>query len=102
MVSFFPPGFWKTVAMMGMTIFFIFGVDMFLGARMVMFLSKVANRTFNVDKVLMQALSELKRTSEKEFDLDRSLMHGWGRIVMGGLLLFGGAIILMSVLPNLR
>ena len=102
MLSFFPPGFWKTVAMTGMIIFFVFGVDMCLGARMVMFLSKVANRTFNVDKVLMQALAELKKTSDKEFDLDRSLIHGWGRIVMGGLLLFGGAVVLMSVLPNLR
>ena len=102
MVNYFPPGFWRTVATTGMVIFFVFGVDMFLGARMVMFLSKTVNRTFNVDRMLMQALTELKKTSDKEFDLDRSLMHGWGRIVMGGLLIFGGMILLLSVLPNLR
>ena len=102
MVNYFPPGFWKTVAMMGMTLFFVLGVDMLLGARLVIFLNKTVNKKFNVDGMLMQALTELKKGSDKEFDVDRSLMRGWGRFVMSGLLLFGGAIILMSVLPNLR
>ena len=102
MVNYFPPGFWKALAMSGMAVFFVLGVDMFLGARIVTFISKTVNKKFNVDRILVQALSELKRTSDKEFDLDRSLMHGWGRFVMSGLLIFGGAIILMSVLPNLK
>ena len=101
MVQFIPPGFWKTVAMMGMALFFVLGVDMLLGAKMVMFLSKTVNRKFNVDKTLMQALTELKKTSDKEFDVDKSLLYGWGRFVMSGLLIFGGAVILTSLLPSL-
>ena len=102
MDNFFPPGFWKTVAMIGMVVFFILGVDMFLGARMVIFLSKIFNRKFSVDQIMVQALTELKKTSDKEFDVDRSLMSGWGRFVMSGLLVFGGAIILVLLLPSLR
>ena len=102
MVDFFPPGFWKTVAMMGMIVFFVLGVDMLLGARLVIFLNRTVNKRFNVDGLLTQALAELKKTSDREFDIDRSIMKGWGRFVMSGLLLFGGAILLMSVLPNLK
>ena len=102
MVQCFPPGFWKSVAMLGMAVFFVLGVDMFMGARLVTFLNRVVNKKYNVDGVLMQALKELKKTSDQEFDLDHSLLHGWGRFVMSGLLLFGGAMILLSVLPNLR
>jgi len=91
MVDYIPAGFWKTLAMMGMGVFFVLGVDMFLGARMVTFLSKTVNRKFNVDRMLVNALSELKRPATRNSDLDRSLMNGWGRFVMSGLLIFGGA-----------
>ena len=101
MGSFFPVGFWKTVAEIGMVVFFIFGVDLFLGARLVVFLSRICNRKFHVDQIVVQALAELKKTSDKEFDVEQSLLHGWGRIVMAGLLIFGGAIIMISLLPRL-
>jgi hypothetical protein len=101
MPNFFPPGFWKTVAELGMLIFFIFGVDLLLGARLVRFLNGSLNKRFQVDQQIINALQDLKKRSDKEFDVDNSLMHGWGRLVMIGLLLFGAALIFLSVLPNL-
>ena len=101
MDNFFPPGFWKTVAMSGMVVFFVLGADLLLGARLVVFLGKTCNKKFSVDAFLIKALAELKKTSDKEFDCESSLLHGWGRFVLSGLLFFGGAVILMSLLPRL-
>ena len=101
MSDFFPPGFWKAVVASGMVVFFVLGVDLLFGARFVSFLSRYTNRKFHVDQMVVQALNELKKKSDKEFDVDRSLMSGWGRIVMGGLLVFGGAFMLMALLPRL-
>ena len=102
MVNIFPPGFWRGVVMIGMTLFFVLGVDLVLGARLVIFLSRTMNRKFLYDQFIVKALSDLKKGSDKEFDVEHSMMYGWGRIVMGGLLLFGGALILMSLLPRLK
>ena len=102
MDNFFPPGFWRAVAMVGTIVFFVFGVDLLFGARFVSFLSNAVNRKFHVDQVVVQALTDLKKTSDKEFDVDHSLMHGWGRFVMSGLLIFGAAVILMLLLPHLK
>ena len=101
MENLFPPGFWKTVALLGMLVFFALGVDLMLGARFITSLNHLFNKKFHVDEAVMQALTEFKRKSDKEFDLDKSLMRGWGRFVMSGLLIFGGALIFMMLLPNL-
>ena len=101
MDNFFPPGFWKTVALLGMLLFFVLGVDLMLGARCIQSLNKFLNKKFHVDEAVVQALVEFKRKTDKEFDLDKSLMRGWGRFVMSGLLLFGGALILLALIPNL-
>ena len=101
MESLFPPGFWKTVALLGMLVFFALGVDLMLGARFITFLNNFFNKKFHVDEAVMQALTEFKRKGDKEFDLDKSLMRGWGRFVMSGLLIFGGALIFMMLLPSL-
>jgi hypothetical protein len=101
MENFFPPGFWKTVATLGMIVFFAFGVDLLFGARFVSFISVTLNKKFHVDQAIVQALNDLKKKSDREFDVDRSIMHGWGRFVMGGLLIFGGAFVLLSLLPRL-
>ena len=101
MENLFPPGFWRTTALLGMLVFFALGVDLMLGARFITFLNHLFNRKFHVDEAIVQALTEFKRKSDKEFDLDKSLMRGWGRFVMSGLLIFGGALIFMMLLPNL-
>ena len=102
MDNFFPPGFWRTVVMLGTTVFVVLGVDLLFGAKLVAFLSKFMNRKFQVDRLIVQALTELKQRSDKEFDVDHSLMHGWGRIVMSGVLIFGSALILTLLLPRLH
>ena len=101
MENFFPPGFWKTLALLGMVLFFALGVDLMLGARFIKGLNNFLNKKFRVDEAVVEALTEFKRKSDKEFDLDKSLMRGWGRFVMSGLLIFGAALILMLLLPNL-
>jgi len=102
MTSFFPVGFWSTVALMGMILFFIFGVDLLFGAKLMRFLSKIVNKKYQVDRTIENALMELKRVSDREFDLDSSLMRGWGRFVMSGLLFFGAVMIMVNVLPRIK
>lgn len=101
MINIFPPGFWSTTATIGMVIFFVLGVDLFFGAKIMSFLSSRLNKSFQVDKMIMHALEDLKNTSDKHFDVDKSLVSGWGRFVMGGMLLFGACTLLLQVIPNL-
>ncbi len=101
MANFFPPGFWSTVATIGMIVFFVLGLDLFFGAKLMTFLSAKLNKSFQVDKIIMRALEDLKSTSDKHFDVDKSIIQGWGRFVMGGMLLFGAALIFLQILPNL-
>jgi hypothetical protein len=101
MANFFPPGFWSTTATIGMVVFFILGLDLFFGAKLMSFLSAKLNKSFQVDKIIMHALEDLKSTSDKHFDVDKSIIQGWGRFVMGGMLLFGAGSILLQILPNL-
>ena len=101
MVEFFPAGFWKTVAMIGMILFIVLGLDLLVGARLVTFLGRTLNRKFHYDEIIVKALSDLKRGSDREFDIDRSILSGWGRFVMSGVLFFGAAIILMNLMPRL-
>src|SRR3989338_5987502 len=102
MTSFFPAGFWSTVALMGMVVFFVFGVDLLFGAKLMGSLSKIVNKKYQVDRTIENALIELKKVSDREFDLDSSLMRGWGRFVMSGLLFFGAVMIMGNILPKIR
>ncbi len=101
MEIFFPAGFWSTVAILGMVVFFVLGLDLFFGAKLMIFISARMNKSFQMDKIILQALEDLKSTSDKKFDIDRSLTQGWGSFVMGGLLLFGAFMIMVYLLPNL-
>lgn len=101
MVDFFPPGFWKTVAMIGMVIFFVLGFDLLMGARFVRLLSRTMNKKFHYDQAIVKVLSDLKKTSDREYDVDAPMLNGWGRFVVSGVLFFGAAIILMNLMPRL-
>ncbi len=102
MVNFFPEGFWKTVAMIGMVLFFIFGLDVLLGARLVSFLNKVTGRRFHVDQAMVRALSDIKKTVDREYDVEHSMLRGWGRFVVSGSLFLGAALILLVLMPLLK
>lgn len=101
MVEFFPPGFWKTVAMLGMILFFILGADLLAGARLTSFLSRTLNRRYQVDQAIAKVLANLQKSSDREYDVDRSMLAGWGRFVISGLLFFGAAMLLLNVMPRL-
>ncbi len=102
MINIFPPGFWSTTALLGVVLFFVLGVDLLFGARLILSLSKTANRKFHIDQIIINALVELKKGSDREFDVELSLLHGWGRFVMGGLLFFSAFLIAVNLLPRLR
>ena len=102
MVEFFPVGFWKTVAMAGMVLFFILGVDLLLGARMVGAFGRILNQKFQFDQIIVKVLSDIKRSSDREYDVDHSVLNGWGRFVLSGILFFGAVTILMNLLPRLQ
>jgi hypothetical protein len=102
MSDFFPPGFWSGVATLGMVIFVVFGVDLLFGAKLMAKISKMVNKRIQVDRMVIAALEELKKTSDREFDLEHSILRGWGRFVMSGLLFFGAALLLINVVPQLR
>lgn len=97
-----PPGFWPAVVMIGLVIFLVFGLDLIFGARLMTRVSRRVNKSFQVDQMIIRALDELKKTSDREFDVESSILHGWGRFVMGGLLLFGAGMLLINVLPVLK
>ena len=101
MTEFFPEGFWKAVAMIGMMVFFVLGVDLLLGARLMIFLGRTLNRSFQVDQVIVKILTSLKHNSDRQYDMDRPMLNGWGRFVVSGILFFGAIIILMQLLPRL-
>ena len=102
MSDFFPAGFWSVTAIFGMCIFFVFGVDLLFGAKMVSTLSRIFNRKYRVDQAVVAALEEIKKASDREFDIEHALLRGWGRFVMSGILLFSASLILLNVLPRLK
>lgn len=97
-----PNGFWAGVAVTGMVIFLVFGVDLLFGAKLMSRVSRTVNKRFQVDQMIVQALDELKKTSDREFDVESSILRGWGRFVMAGLLLFSAALLLINVLPAFK
>ena len=102
MVDFFPPGFWKVTAMVGMIVFFIVGLDLLLGARLVSFLGQTMNRKFHIDPTVVKALSDLKENSDKEFDTERTLLHSWGRFIASGVLFFCALLMMTVLIPRLK
>ncbi len=101
MVDFFPLGFWKIVAMGGMVLLFAIGIDLLLGARVVVFLSQWTNRKFHVDQVVVRALADLKKNSDREYDMEHSLLHSWGRFIASGILLAGAVLMAVFLMPRL-
>ena len=99
MEGFIPQGFWSTLALMGMAVFFVFGVDLIFGAKLIRSVNHMVNKRFHVDQAIVNALADLKKKSDREFDVDQSLTQGWGRFVMSGLLFFGAAMLLLNVIP---
>ena len=99
--EFFPHGFWSSVVTLGMVVFIVFGVDLLFGARLMAVVSRILNKQFHVDRMIMNALQELKKTSDREFDVETSILRGWGRFVMSGLLIFGAVLLLTKVIPSL-
>ena len=94
--------FIRNMAISGMAIFFIFGVDLALGGRFIGFLNKFLNRRYDVDGAIANTLNKLKQGIDKEINTDSSLSTGWGRFVLSGLLIFGGLFMMLSVLPQIR
>ena len=102
MANFFPAGFWPAVAVTGTIIFLVFGADLMFGAKLIRFLSTFANRKYQVDQVIVNALHEIKKVSDREYDVEHSMTKGWGRFVMGGILFFSAALVLTQLLPRLK
>ncbi len=102
MTDFFPQGFWAGVAIVGIAIFIVFGTDLiFFKARFVTNVSRFVNKSFHVDEAVIRLLENLKKTSDRQFDVEHTLLHGWGRFVAGGVLI-GAAFVLFNLLPVLK
>ena len=101
MSEFFPHGFWPMVVMIGMGIFTVFGVDLVFGAKLVKNVSRMVNKSFHVDQAVINLLEALKRNSDREYDMENTLLQGWGRFVAGGVLI-GAAFLLFNLLPSLK
>lgn len=102
MEGFFPQGFWPGVAMIGMVVFLVFGLDLLFGARLVLGMSRLVNRKFQFDQAMIHALERLKKASDREYDMEGPLLKGWGRFVMSGLLFFGASMLFVNVILKLR
>ena len=100
--DFFPPGFWKAVATSGTVVFFVMGVDLLLGARGMAFVGRVMNKKFEVDQIVVRALDAFKKSSDREFDTEHSLMNGRGRLVVSSILILGSAMMLILLVPRLH
>ena len=97
-----PSGFWSTMAFIGMLICLVFSIDLLLGAKLMRFLGLVVNRKYHVDQNISHALQELEKASDREYDLDATLLSGWGRVVMSGLLFVGAIMLLINVIPKVK
>ncbi len=102
MGSFFPAGFWSTVAAFGAAVCLVFGVDLLFGAKLLKFLDASMNKKISVDKQVVSALETLKKASDQEFNVDPTLMRGVGRYVMCALLFIGAFMIITNVIPQLK
>jgi hypothetical protein len=101
MGEFFPQGFWPAVATIGMVLFLVFGLDLLFGAKLILGMSRVVNKKFQFDQIVVHALEELKKASDREYDMEGPLLKGWGRFVISGLLLFGALMLFLNVIPRL-
>ena len=101
MSEFFPQGFWPAVIMSGMVVFVVFGVDLLFGAKLVLGMSRTVNKAFHVDAVVIRMLESLKKVSDQEYDVETTLLKGWGRFIAGGVLI-GAAFLLFNLLPSVK
>ena len=102
MADFFPQGFWISVSIVGIVIFLLFGTDLLLfKARFSTSVGRLVNKSFHVDEIVIRTLEGLKKASDHEFNIENSLLGGWGRFVVGAVLI-GAAFLLYNLLPSLK
>ncbi len=101
MADFFPPGFWRVAVLATMCVFSILGVDMLLGSRLMLFLGQTMNKKIHIDELVVNALATFKQKSDREFDTERSLLHGVGRFVVSGILFVSVYLMFSLLLPRL-
>ncbi len=101
MADFFPPGFWRGAVLITMCVFSVLGVDMLLGSRLMLFMGHTMNKKIHIDDLVVNALAAFKKKSDREFDTERSLLHGFGRLVVSGILFVSVYLMFSLLLPRL-
>jgi hypothetical protein len=101
MADFFPPGFWRAAVWLAMAVFSVLGVDMLFGSRLMLFMSQTMNKKIHIDQMVVSALAAFKDKSDREFDTERSLLYGFGRVVVSGILFVSVFLMFSLLLPRL-
>ncbi len=101
MDGFFPPGFWKVAVWFAMAVFTLIGLDMLFGSRFMLLIGRTMNIKIHIDELVVNALTAFKKRSDREFDTEKSLLHGSGRIVVSAILFISVFLMFSLLLPKL-
>lgn len=101
MDGFFPPGFWKVAVWLTMALFTVLALDMLFGSRLMLFMGRTMNKKIHIDQVVVNALAAFKNRSDREFDTEKSLLHGSGRMVVSAILFISVFLMFSLLLPKL-
>ncbi len=101
MADFFPPGFWRAAVWLAMVVFTVLGVDMLFGSRLMLSMGRTMNKKIHIDQLVVNALAAFKDKSDREYDTEKSLLHGFGRIVVSAILFVSVFLMFSMLLPRL-
>ena len=88
----------RTAAMGGVVLFCLVGVDLILGARLMNFLGRTFNKRFDLDKLILLALSGFRQGTEaKVMNVDEAMQKARARVFVGVLLLIPAFLLITFV-----
>ena len=91
----------RSIALGGVVLFCLVGIDLLIGGRMMNLLGKVFNKRFDVDSLVLTGLASFHKGSEKKMmNVDEAMQQSRARMFMGVMLLIPAVLLVVLVLTR--
>ena len=80
-----------------MFLFLLVGLDLILGAKLTNKIGNLMNKKVNIDNFALQFLAGMRKSGDKEIDVDNVLLRSKMRTLVGGILLVSSGFMFYSM-----